>query len=306
MSSSSRKKFRHSTTFYRKVHRYVSNVKTQQLNDNVKYQEQIENVETQQQIDLHEVRQDSDDEGIITPSTNIVPLTCLTALNQNNVGQNISIDDNQITDSDSTISEVSDTSNTDRSNKNYHKLIDSVESKKILREWALKFLITHRAINELLEGLSIIGIPDLPKDSRTLLQTPRRVEIIKIGDGEYWHNGLTEVLTGVLNNLKKTPTEIALNFNMDGLPISRSSRDEFWPILCNIAGMPNIAPMTIGIYYGKGKPSNVNKFLMPFVNEISEILEQGILINLATVSVKINCFICDTPARALIKGNYSK
>lgn len=89
---------------------------------------------------------------------------------------------------------------------------------------------------------------------------------------------------------------------MDGLPIYKSSKDEFWPILFNIFEMPEIKPMVIGIYCGKHKPVDLTEFLSPFVEEMKTVLENGIDINQHNISVKIRCFICDSPARAFIKG----
>lgn len=91
---------------------------------------------------------------------------------------------------------------------------------------------------------------------------------------------------------------------MDGLPIYKSSREEFWPILFNIFEMPNVAPMVAGIYSGKSKPLNLDGFLMPMVNELKPILQEGIIINDHKITVKIRCFIADSPARAFIKGTH--
>lgn len=51
------------------------------------------------------------------------------------------------------------------------------------------------------------------------------------------------------------------------------------------------------------KPS-MNTFLKAFVNELNEILCDGLAIGNKKVSFKIRCFICDTPARAAIRGMY--
>lgn len=49
---------------------------------------------------------------------------------------------------------------------------------KGLALWGSKNNITHQAVNELLELLRRHG-HDLPKDSRTLMETPRYVEILE-------------------------------------------------------------------------------------------------------------------------------
>lgn len=69
-----------------------------------------------------------------------------------------------------------------------------------------------------------------------------------------------------------------------------------------IPEMSQIEPIVIAIWCGNGKPTVLNDFLDPFVNELNEILENGILINNYQITVSIRCFICDTPARAYIKG----
>lgn len=52
-----------------------------------------------------------------------------------------------------------------------------------------------------------------------------------------------------------------------------------------------------------GKPKDIDFFLTPFINEITSIFEKGgVVINGKKTIVKIRCFICDTPARAALKG----
>lgn len=72
----------------------------------------------------------------------------------------------------------------------------------------------------------------------------------------------------------------------------------------NIFELPDIKPMIIGIFHGKSKPSYIEEFLKPFADEVIPILQSGININNNLLTVKIRAFICDSPARAFIKGNY--
>lgn len=65
--------------------------------------------------------------------------------------------------------------------------------------------------------------------------------------------------------------------------------------------MPSVKPMVIGIWYGRGKPI-LNEFLGPFVDELNYILTNGIKINAFDLKVSILYFICDSPARAFLKG----
>lgn len=134
------------------------------------------------------------------------------------------------------------------------------------------------------------------------LGTPRtKHTIADIGGGRYWHRGLEFGLRLCFNQLNG-PLAIEININIDGLPIYKSSNDQFWPILFNIHRMPHISPMIIGLFHGKNKPSKIEEFLAPFVDEIEPILRNGVLINGHKLSVRIRTFICDSPARAFIKG----
>lgn len=143
---------------------------------------------------------------------------------------------------------------------------------------------------------------DLPKDPRTIMSTPRNLTVTPLDDnGSYWHQGLTFCLQKALNDIPQSMT-ISLNINIDGLPIYKSSTKSFWPILFNIQEIPGIQPLVIGIYYGGAKPKDAGQYLKPFIEELVELLEHGLQINDKRITVKVRCFICDTPARAFIKG----
>lgn len=171
-----------------------------------------------------------------------------------------------------------------------------------LKIWALKNKITHSALNELLNLLRQSNHSYLPTDSRTLLETPVNVNIIPMGSGYYWYNGLNRCLRLNLKSLQKPLTELNLSFNIDGLPVCNSSKTQFWPILCKVDNTVEIKnPMIVAIYCGESKP-NLQPYLTPFVDELTEILKNGMQINGVKVHIKIRCFICDTPARSYIKG----
>lgn len=179
-----------------------------------------------------------------------------------------------------------------------------------IKEWAIKRNIAQDALKEL---ATIVNnrFPDiLPKDPRTILHTARKITIKLIeSGGEYWHNGLINPLTIVLNkwlDVLENIESISLNINIDGLPIYKSSKYEFWPILCNVFEIPSAQPFIIGVYYGVGKPKNLDIYLEDFVVEMKQLLNDGIQLTSKIITVKIRCFICDSPARAFIKGMYSE
>lgn len=171
-----------------------------------------------------------------------------------------------------------------------------------IKKWSLNYNINHSALRGLITIINeYCGKVILPQDPRTLMKTPKNVAIVPVGNGQYWHNGLRFCLEYLFSNISEAIT-ISLSINFDGLPIFKSSKDEFWPILFNIAEMPEVKPMVIGIYCGKSKPSNLGAYLMPLVDEFNSIMSCGVHIMGHKITVKIRSFICDSPARAFIKG----
>lgn len=67
--------------------------------------------------------------------------------------------------------------------------------------------------------------------------------------------------------------------------------------------MPNVPPMVLGIWAGETKPV-LNEYLTQLIDELEVMLESGIQIGSNLINVKIGRIICDSPARAFIKGNY--
>lgn len=181
---------------------------------------------------------------------------------------------------------------------------ESESSREALRMWSLRHNISHQAMKDLLALIrEKYNDTSLPMDPRTLLETPQGIGKLctEIPGGKYWHFGLTACLKKWFANLS-TDISISININIDGLPIHKSSKFQLWPILCNIHEMPEFQPMPIGIFLGKSKPANINTFLTPFVDELVPLLNTGIVINSHIINIKMRCFICDSPARAFIKG----
>ncbi|XP_064462334.1 uncharacterized protein LOC135372802 isoform X1 [Ornithodoros turicata] len=171
-----------------------------------------------------------------------------------------------------------------------------------LRQWSIMYHIPHDALTALLKLLqSCPSHESVPGCARTLLRTPRTsTKVVQMGSGKYCHFGLSSGLQHVLQNALHLPDVLSLHFNIDGLPLSRSTRDQFWPILCRTANCGDGQPFFVGVYYGKSKPSDVNIFLRPFVTEVQEVLESGIAIQHKLVGIKITVIVCDAPARAFV------
>lgn len=107
---------------------------------------------------------------------------------------------------------------------------------ELLKQWAIEYGITRRALSALLKILISAGLWYLASDSRALLKTPRTVPIVDMCGGKYWYGGLRKNLETLLSSIKENIT-INLSFNVDGLPVFKSAKTTFWPILAHIFGL---------------------------------------------------------------------
>lgn len=163
--------------------------------------------------------------------------------------------------SNGSVTEVSYNSGSDdweslEGNLEIHKnIVQSKPASIFLPQWALKNNITHTALNELLVWFATN--PDdshLPVDSRTLLHTPRNVNT-GMGEGRFFYFGIFNGLLKIFKRHDKDDCDTYfLDFNVDGLPIHKSTNISFWPILCRVYNYINESPFPIAIYCGPHKP----------------------------------------------------
>ncbi|XP_036151365.1 uncharacterized protein LOC114255611 isoform X1 [Monomorium pharaonis] len=164
--------------------------------------------------------------------------------------------------------------------------------------WATKYQIPHNALKALLEKLRQHScFSTLCVDPRSLLKTPRTQTIRVVEPGIYHHFGLLNCLSDALT-LQTDIDCVRICINVDGLPLSKSSQQQFWPILGSIIPYNNV--FMIGLYHGNKKPADVNNFLQDFVDEATEICENGIYINNRHIQCRIEALICDAPAKSFV------
>lgn len=129
--------------------------------------------------------------------------------------------------------------------------------------WASKNNITREAVNELLELLRKNG-HDLPKDSRTLMETPRYVEVLEKCGGHYFYFGIDLCLQNILRThpaFVKENDSVKLSVNIDGIPLHKSSNEQLWPILIKFSCF---RPALVALYCGNAKPDSVCSFFGRF------------------------------------------
>ena len=184
--------------------------------------------------------------------------------------------------------------------QNVHEIESSMATD--LRKFCIEENISLFSINKLLSIIKKHHPGDnLPRDARTLLNKKESFKIYNIGDGDFVYFGIKENLCNILSkHCPKKITVLDLMFNIDGVPLFKSSQKSFWPILCCSNNIPNNKPFVIGIYCGIGKP-NINIYMKEFVEELADLLVSGFIYNDILYSITIHSFICDAPARAYVK-----
>lgn len=169
-----------------------------------------------------------------------------------------------------------------------------------ISRWATKNNITRQALNELLQLLREEG-HDLPKDSRILMNTPRYVEVLQKCGGHYFYYGIESCVQSIFKThpeFIKEIDSIKLSVNIDGIPLYKSSSDQFWPILIKF---DCFRPALVALYCGKNKPNSIDSFLEDFLQEYKQLSENGLFFAGKRLGISIVAFICDAPARSFIK-----
>lgn len=177
---------------------------------------------------------------------------------------------------------------------------EDISLREKLSLWAVEYKVQHKSLTSLLKILRNEGY-DLSNDGRTLLKTPRCTQIYHKSGGDYYHyglkNGIIDILSQCNNLMLQNP--IVINVNVDGLPISKSSKSQLWPILIQIVieGPPII--FIAGIFHGYNK-STTDDFLQQFITEYKQLNTTGIIFQNKIYEVKIRAIICDSPARSFV------
>ena len=168
-----------------------------------------------------------------------------------------------------------------------------------LARWATKHSSSRAGLNEILEIFRQHG-HRLPKDGRTLLQTPKIVVTTDKCGGKYIYYGLESDILRNLSQRRYNPDDntISINVNIDGLPLFKSSLVQFWPILCSFY---RFEPFIVALFCGSSNPSPVHDYLADFIQELQELCQNGITHDTITYRISVRSFICDAPARSYLK-----
>ncbi|CAN7937837.1 unnamed protein product [Ixodes hexagonus] len=173
-----------------------------------------------------------------------------------------------------------------------------------IHTWAVDTAVPHNTLTGLLKILqSHSCFASITGSARSLLKTPRKASVVPMGAGKYCPFGLKEGLEDTLKRARSVPDDfIAININIDGLPLTKSTRDQFWPILCHVTNCGKCDPFPIGVYYGKSKAVCAREFLRSAVSDINETLSEGLIFQGRQLRIKLSALIFDAPAKSYVLG----
>jgi len=174
--------------------------------------------------------------------------------------------------------------------------------KDSLADWATEFSIPLIALSALLCILQVHH-PSLPKDGRTLLKTKTAYKIETLSGGMFHYFGILSSFQGLLNKMWSVVPDrhaFKLQLNFDGLPLFKSSSTQFWPILGMLQGYSE-KPVLIGLFCGNTKPKSLSEYLQHLVSELKS-LSSGFVFQGKRFFLNLCSVVCDTPARAFVKG----
>ena len=188
-------------------------------------------------------------------------------------------------------------------------LEDEQEEIKQLRVLAVTKGMKQKTFNGLSNILRRRTFPQLPKSANTFLGTSSSTyEIKEMKDcdgtvGEYVYVETEKGFKECIDPDVHRKATIFLQFNVDGIALSKSGEKGCWVISGKAYYKPDIyKPFAVAIYCGNSKPASLDDFLQDFISEINRLQANGTTIMDRRFNVRIHCFICDTPARAFIKG----
>ena len=157
---------------------------------------------------------------------------------------------------------------------------------------------TQTSVTELLHILRDNGHISLPSDCHTLLKTPRNIPVQMKCGGKYVYLGIQSGLNQKMSGLNLQGEDIELIVNIDGLPLHRSTALSAWPILCSVQE----TILIVALFCGDKKAGPIGEFLADFLVELKELQTNGYEYNLHKYKISVKAFLCDAPARALLKG----
>jgi hypothetical protein len=170
---------------------------------------------------------------------------------------------NEVDDNDSDVDEADDWEVASEVDSELSKIEFQKLFKRRLCHWAVASNVPRESVNKLLRVLKTDpNYSFLPLTYKTLLGTPRKVDVVAVSPG--WYHGfcIKDAIVASLNSVyAKFPFdqtfELGLLVGCDGTSVGRSTNSQFWPVIGKLC-LDGTEPFDIGFYQGNAKPNDVN------------------------------------------------
>lgn len=164
--------------------------------------------------------------------------------------------------------------------------------------------ISRRARKELLEilnrhGINVPSSVYLLEKNESSVQEGKKSHVVPLSEGEFTYFSVAENIQFLVDNKLLHSCEVDMVFNIDGLPVFRSSHKALWPILMKVKNCSYSKPMPVASFYGDGKPE-LTSYIEPFVREVSALLQDGFAYKSHNFTFKVSFFTCDAVARSYL------
>ena len=166
-----------------------------------------------------------------------------------------------------------------------------------------KHNISRRVMGEILEVLSSHDV-DVPntvyKLKRACSNKQYTTEIVSNDEGHYGYFSIEENIRFLIDEeIIQSSQNIDMIFNIDGLPLFRSSNVGIWPILMKIENISYSTPLPVSFFCGAGKP-DLSTFTQLFSSELTHLLTNGLSYGDKHFTFSIRYFVCDAVARSFV------
>ena len=129
-------------------------------------------------------------------------------------------------------------------------------------------------------------IPELPKSAKTFLGTSsakynmQAMQDCDGSQGEFVYFGIKNTLQQCIDINVHLKTTIFLQFNIDGVALTKSGTKGFWVTSGKVHYKPGVyKPFPVAIYSGNSKPASVDEYLNDCIKEGNQLQSNGIVIS---------------------------
>jgi len=120
--------------------------------------------------------------------------------------------------------------------------------------------------------------------------------MINSHSGNFYYYGLQTALKDHLRHTRSfdkcLEDPIKINLSIDGLPLAKSFKSQFWPLLGQIVHDDyREKPFVIGVFHGNCKLSKLDEIMDQFIKEYNEIKNDGFQYGVKKYKILINAVI---------------